>query len=78
MSHTAFAVEWLAQHVARDAIEAASPDVILFLAGTNDFFWPPPRGARDAGQRTQPREHRDTANQEGEYTGHSARAPAGP
>lgn len=39
-------VEWLAQHVAARAVSAHRPDVMLLLAGTNDFFWLPPRGSR--------------------------------
>ena len=49
-SHEGYAgetIEWIQQNVAADAIAAANPDVILFLGGTNDFFWPPPRGSRD-------------------------------
>ena len=41
-------VEWLSQHAVPRAITAYEPDVVLLLAGTNDFFWPPPRGSRDA------------------------------
>ena len=39
--------EWLAENVAEAAVTAANPDVILLWAGTNDFFWVPPRGSRD-------------------------------
>ena len=39
-------VEWLSQHAVPRAITAYEPDVVLLLAGTNDFFWPPPRGSR--------------------------------
>ena len=43
-------IEWLADHVAAGAATAADPDIILLWAGTNDFFWPPPRGSRDPAQ----------------------------
>ena len=39
-------VEWLALNVASKAVAKAAPDIVLLLAGTNDFFWPPPRGSR--------------------------------
>ena len=39
-------IEWLAQHVAHHAVSTQQPDIICLLAGTNDFFWPPPRGSR--------------------------------
>ena len=39
-------IEWLAQHSAAKAVGAYEPDVILFMGGTNDFFWPAPRGSR--------------------------------
>jgi len=39
-------VEWLAEHVVPTNVPRYQPDVILFMAGTNDFFWPPPRGSR--------------------------------
>ena len=49
-SHEGYAgttISWLTENVVTDAVKAAQPDVILLLAGTNDFFWPPPRGSRD-------------------------------
>ena len=39
-------IEWLNEHVVAKAITAYQPDIVLFLAGTNDFFWPPPHGSR--------------------------------
>jgi hypothetical protein len=39
-------VEWLAEHVVPTNVPRYQPDVILFMAGTNEFFWPPPRGSR--------------------------------
>jgi len=32
--------------VAMPAVASAQPDIVLFLGGTNDFFWKPPRGSR--------------------------------
>ena len=49
-SHEGYAgetIEWLANNVIADAMNYSQPDVVLFLGGTNDFFWPPPRGSRD-------------------------------
>jgi hypothetical protein len=39
-------VEWLANRTTA-IVAAAQPDIVLFMAGTNDLFWPPPRGTRD-------------------------------
>ncbi len=38
-------VAWLA-NITTDVVAKNDPDIILFQAGTNDFFWPPPRGSR--------------------------------
>ena len=40
-------IEWLGDNVVADAIDASLPDIILLLAGTNDFYYAPPRGSRD-------------------------------
>ena len=39
-------IEWLGEHVATPAVASAQPDIVLFLGGTNDFFWSPPKGSR--------------------------------
>eukprot|EP00937_MAST-01D_sp_MAST-1D-sp2_P000093 g93.t1 len=38
-------VEWLANRTT-DIVARAQPDIVLLMAGTNDLFWPPPRGTR--------------------------------
>eukprot|EP01043_Picozoa_sp_COSAG02_P014129 COSAG02_NODE_577_length_20095_cov_6.816413_10_plen_236_part_00 len=38
-------VAWLS-NITTDVVRKNEPDIILFQAGTNDFFWPPPRGSR--------------------------------
>ena len=47
-SHEGYAgetVEWLGNKTAA-IMAAGQPDIVLFMAGTNDFFWPEPRGSR--------------------------------
>lgn len=49
-SHEGYAgetLQWLADNVVTNAVLSARPDIILLLGGTNDFFWPPPRGSRE-------------------------------
>ena len=43
--HAGETIAWLS-NITTDAMARAQPDVVLFQAGTNDFFWPPPRGSR--------------------------------
>ena len=38
-------VEWLANRTT-DIMTKAQPDIVTFMAGTNDFFWDPPKGTR--------------------------------
>lgn len=38
-------VAWLS-NITTEVVTKNQPDIILFMAGTNDFFWPPPRGSR--------------------------------
>merc|ERR1712216_188489 len=47
-SHEGYAGEtiaWLGNVTTR-IMTQSQPDIVLFMAGTNDFFWPPPRGSR--------------------------------
>jgi lysophospholipase L1-like esterase len=43
--HAGQTVSWLGNITTR-TMTLHQPDVVLFMAGTNDFFWPPPRGSR--------------------------------
>jgi lysophospholipase L1-like esterase len=38
-------VEWLANRTT-DIMTKGQPDIVTFMAGTNDFFWDPPQGTR--------------------------------
>ena len=44
--HAGETTEWLEQHVAARAITAYRPDIVLLLAGTNDFFLAAASGSR--------------------------------
>lgn len=44
--HAGETIEWLA-NITTAVMTTHRPDVVLFQAGTNDFFWAPPRGTRD-------------------------------
>ena len=43
--HAGETVAWLS-NITTEVVTKSQPDIILFMAGTNDFFWPPPRGSR--------------------------------
>jgi lysophospholipase L1-like esterase len=43
--HAGQTVAWLS-NITTSTMTLHQPDVVLFMAGTNDFFWPSPKGSR--------------------------------